>query len=78
MIRLENIQKIGNIISTKVITVENHPQTFEIEVDVNEKRLVKNTLNKVDFNVGMAMGKLVKLYQEYGDNIPDIEESIWY
>lgn len=78
MIKLEQIKRTNNIIYATVITVEVHPQTFEIGVDLSEKKLIKNTLNKIDTNVGMAMAKLIKLSNEYGDKLPKKEVSAWY
>lgn len=78
MIKLEQIKRTDNIVYATVTTVEAHPQTFEIGVDLSEKRLIKNTLNKIDTNVGMAMAKLIKLSNEYGDKLPKKEVSAWY
>jgi len=78
MINLKNISKIGNILSATVITVEAHPKTFEIAVDIVEKKLVKNTYGKIDMNVGMAMSKLIKLSEECCGSMPKESQSVWY
>ena len=61
MIKLENIQRRGSIIYATVRTVEMQPQIFEIAVDVLKKEVIKNTHNKIDSNVSMAMAKLITL-----------------
>lgn len=78
MLRLENIQRKGSIISARVITVENNPQTFLIQVDVKERKLVSHTHDKVDSYVGMAMAKLIRVSEEYGNRLPKKEEAVWY
>lgn len=78
MIRLKDIKMNGNIISATVTTVEAHPITFEIAVDIVEKKLIKNTSGEIDMNVGMAMAQLIRLTEEYGNKIPEKSESVWY
>jgi hypothetical protein len=78
MIKLKNITKIGNIVYADVYSVEAHPIHFEIAVDIYDKKLVKNTHEKMDSLSGMALAKLIKLSEEYGDKIPKQAESVWY
>lgn len=78
MLRLYNIQRKGSIISAKVVTVENNPQTFLIEVDVKEKKLVSHTHGMMDSYVGMAMAKLIEMSEEYGNDLPKTGVSAWY
>lgn len=54
------------------------PQIFEIAVDVLKKEVIKNTHNKINSNVSMAMAKLITLSEECGSKLPKIEESVWY
>lgn len=78
MITLKNIKIINNIISANVETVEAHPEQFQIEIDLVEKKIVKNTRGKIDQVVTMAMAKLIKLADEMNGNVPTEAESVWY
>ena len=78
MINLSNIKKENNLISADVETVETHPSYFNIVVDLEEEKVVKNTNTAFNTDVIMALGRFVKLSEEYGDNLPKTATSVWY
>ena len=78
MIRLENIERIGNIIKAHVQICQTHPEYFDIVVDLKEEQIVKCT-REIDMFVAQALAKLVNLADEYGDKpLPKTEVSAWY
>ena len=78
MIRLENIERIGNIIKAHVQICQTHPEYFDIVVDLKEEQIVKCT-REIDMFVAQALAKLVNLADEYGDTpIPKKATSVWY
>lgn len=79
MLRLTNIVRNGNIVSAIVTTVEANAISFEIVVDIKNKKLVKNTHEKIDTLVGKAMGRLIQLTKEYeGKKLPKETVCVWY
>ena len=78
MIRLENIERIGNIIKAHVQICQMEPEYFDIEVDLQEENIVSCT-REMDMFVAQALAKLVNLADEYGDKpLPKTEVSAWY
>ena len=78
MIRLEEIEKKGNIIKAHVQICQMEPEYFDIEVDLQEENIVSCT-REVDMFVAQALAKLVNLADEYGDTpIPKKATSVWY
>lgn len=77
MIRLENIEKKNDIISATVTTIENNPIQFEIAVNVKNRTIIKNSLGKMNMDVSMAIGKLVRLADE-SSTLPKVAETIYY
>ena len=78
MIRLENIERIGNLIKAHVQICQMEPEYFDIEVDLQEENIVSCT-REMDMYVTQAIARLVKLADEYGDTpIPKKATSVWY
>lgn len=77
MIKLVNIIKEGNIIKAKVIIQGTHPEEFDIEVDLEERKIIKCTRECTDTFVANALAKLVRL-SESGDKIPKEAHAVWY
>lgn len=78
MIRLENIERIGNLIKAHVQICQMKPEYFDIEVDLQEENIVSCT-REMDMFVAQALAKLVNLADEYGDTpIPKKATSVWY
>lgn len=78
MIRLENIERIGNIIKAHVQICQMEPEYFDIEVDLQEENIVSCT-REMDMYVAQAIARLVNLADEYGDTpIPKKATSVWY
>ena len=78
MIRLENIERIGNLIKAHVQICQMEPEYFDIEVDLQEEYIV-SCMRKTDMFVAQALAKLVNLADEYGDTpIPKKATSVWY
>lgn len=78
MIDLKEIEKIGNIIKAHVIISQTHPEAFDIEIDIQEQKIINCTRASIDSYVAQALAKLVSLYEENGDNIPSESQSVWY
>ena len=78
MIRLTEIKLDNDIISCVVTTVEMHPHVFRVAYNLTTEEVVENTSGKMCMNVGMAVWKLIKLHEEYGDTLPERAESAWY
>ena len=79
MIRLTEIKRRCNIVSAVVTTVEANSISFEIVVDIKNKKLVKNTHEKIDTLVGKAMGRLIQLDKKYGGKkLPKETVCVWY
>lgn len=78
MIRLENIERRGNIIKAHVQICQMEPEYFDIEVDLQEENIVSCT-REMDMYVAQAIARLVNLADEYGDTpIPKKATSVWY
>ena len=78
MIRLTEIKLENGIVSATVTTIETTPKVFRIAYNLNTDEVVENTLGKMGMSVSMAIGKLIKLHREYGDNLPESAVSAWY
>ena len=78
MIRLTEIKLENGIVSATVTTIETTPKVFRIAYNLNTDEVVENTLGKMGMSVSMAIGKLIKLHEEYGSNLPEYSESVWY
>ena len=79
LIKLEKITRNGNIISALITIMQTHPETFTIEVDVVEQRIVNCSRdNLTDMYVIQALAKIIKLSEESGDYLPQSTISAWY
>ena len=78
MIKLTEIKLENSIISAMVTTVEMNPKVFRVAYNLDTDEVVENTLGKMGMSVSMAIGKLIKLHEEYGSNLPEYSESVWY
>ena len=78
MIKLSEIKLENNIISCVVTTVEMHPQVFRVAYNLTTEEVVENTSGKMGMDTGMAIWKLIKLYEEHRDNLPNSAMSAWY
>lgn len=78
MIKLSEIKLENDIISCVVTTVERHSQVFRIAYNLATEEVVENTSGKMGMDTGMAIWKLIKLHEEFGDNLPEYAESAWY
>ena len=78
MIRLSEIKRENDVVSAVVTTVELSPRVFRVAYNLATNEVVENTLGKMGMSVNMAIRKLITLSQEYGNNLPDSAESVWY
>ena len=78
MIKLSEIKLENDIISCVVTTVEMTPRVFRVAYNLATEEVIENTSGKMCMNAGMAVWKLIKLHEEYGDNLPECAESAWY
>ena len=78
MVRLSEIKRKNDIISAVVTTVELSPRVFRVAYNLATNEVVENTLGKMGMSVSMAINKLIKLSEEYGYDLPDSAESVWY
>ena len=51
---------------------------FRVAYNLATNEVVENTLGKMGMNVNMAIRKLIMLSKEYGYDLPDSAESVWY
>lgn len=77
MIEIINIVLSGVILSATVVPVED-ALSFEIAVNVETKNIVKNTSGQIDMYSSGAAHKLLKLYDEFGVNLPEKSGCAWY
>ena len=78
MIRLTEIKFENGIISATVTTVEMNPKVFRVVYNLDTDKIMENALGNMCMDVGMAVWKLIKLYEEYGSNLPENAMSAWY
>ena len=78
MIRLSEIKRENDVVSAVVTTVELSPRVFRVAYNLATNEVVENTLGKMGMNVNMAIRKLIILSKEYGYDLPDSAESVWY
>ena len=78
MIKLTEIKLESGIISATVTTVEMNSKVFRVAYNLDTDKIVENTLGNMCMDVGMAVWKLIRLYEEYGSNLPESAVSAWY
>ena len=78
MIRLSEIKREKDVVSAVVTTVEVTPRVFRVSYNLKTNDVVENTLGSMGMSVNMAIRKLIKLSEEYGYDLPDSAESVWY
>lgn len=77
MSKLGNIRREGSIYRA---TVEGK-EPFEIGFDMATLKMVDMDIEKMTFEIGRAIGQLVKYARDvdgYNLNIPESKEEIWY
>ena len=77
MSKLGNIRREGSIYRATVDAAE----PFEIALDMVTLKMIDMDIQKMSFEIGRAIGQLVKYARdvdEYNLNIPESKEEIWY
>ena len=77
MSKLSNIRREGSIYRATVDAAE----PFEIGFDMETLKMVDMDIEKMSFEIGNAIGQLIKYATEvdgYKLNIPESKEEIWY
>lgn len=78
LIEIYNIQKIGDIISADVRTIEPNPYYFKVSVNIKTKEKIECTSEHHTMFEAGAVRNLFKIYDEYGDNFPEKYQVAFY
>ncbi len=78
MIRLHNITKDGDIVTAEIEVVDDKHRRYVIKVDVQKREVISCTSEYRGMFERGAFAKILKLWDEYGENIPKEEVAVWY
>lgn len=76
MVKLKNIKQSGTVVSADCYAEGKEEQHFHIIVDINEKRIIKNSLNERSVYATQAFYKIIRLLDS-GRPLPSEASSTW-